>query len=210
MPYNVIIVDDQNISRQLFEMVVSGSERYQLLYALDSASVVHIYCARYHVDLVIMDIVMRDGSDGLQAAEKLKREHPETKIVIVTSMPEVSYLERARAAGVESFWYKEYGEQSLIDVMDRTMNGESVYPERTPILPLGSARSTDLTPAELTVLREMTTGASNRTIAEKLCIDINTVKKHISHMLQKTGLQNRTELAIEARMSGIVIGEKER
>ncbi|WP_130836302.1 response regulator transcription factor [Lachnoclostridium sp. Marseille-P6806] len=206
MAYQVIVVDDQKIPRRLFELIIGSSERYRLLFSLDTAGVTNIYCTKYKVDLILMDVVMGDGSNGIDEAKRIKKVSPETKIIIVTSMPEVSYIRRAREAGVDSFWYKEVSAEPLLEVMDRTMAGESVYPDCPPELMLGCARSSELTEREIEVLREMTTGASNGEIAEKLCVDISTVKSHISHMLQKTGLRNRTELSIRARVSGLVIG----
>lgn len=203
MTYNVVVVDDQNIHRKLFEMTVGSSDRYRLLYSLDSAAVAHVICERYDVDLVIMDIVMADGSNGLDAAERIKKYSPDTKILVVTSMIEESYLLRARNIGIESFWYKEAGDSDLIEIMDRTMAGESVFPDSPPDVMIGQILSNELTPAEIDVLRKMTTGASNQEIADILGISIGTVKTHISRMLSKTGCPNRTALAIEAKMKGI-------
>ena len=209
MAYSVLIADDQSMARQLFEMFVKSSENYKLVYSLESASVAHIYCSRFPIDLVLMDVVMADGVSGLEAARRIKKVSPKTKIIIVTSMPEVSYIKRAREIGVESFWYKEASREPILSVMDRTMAGESVYPDSAPVLTLGNAKSVEFTPKELEVLREMTMGLTNSAIAEKLFIDVTTVKSHVTHMLQKTGFQNRTELAIQARVSGLVIGEPE-
>ena len=89
--------------------------------------------------------------------------------------------------------------------MDRTVAGESVYPDRPPRIQLGTSDNFEFTDRELEVLREMTRGMSNSAIAKKLCISENTVKVHIQHMLDKTGFENRTELAIEARVRGIVV-----
>lgn len=209
MAYSVLIADDQSMARQLFEMFVKSSEKYRLVHSLESASVAHIYCSRFPIDLVLMDVVMADGVSGLEAAKRIKKVSPKTKIIIVTSMPEVSYIRRAREIGVESFWYKEASREPILSVMDRTMAGESVYPDSAPVLTLGNAKSVEFTPKELEVLREMTMGLTNSAIAEKLFIDVTTVKSHVTHMLQKTGFQNRTELAIQARVSGLVIGEPE-
>ena len=209
MAYSVLIADDQSMARQLFEMFVKSSEKYRLVHSLESASVAHIYCSRCPIDLVLMDVVMADGVSGLEAAKRIKKVSPKTKIIIVTSMPEVSYIKRAREIGVESFWYKEASREPILSVMDRTMAGESVYPDSAPVLTLGNAKSVEFTPKELEVLREMTMGLTNSAIAEKLFIDVTTVKSHVTHMLQKTGFQNRTELAIQARVSGLVIGEPE-
>ncbi len=85
------------------------------------------------------------------------------------------------------------------------MSGESVYPDKVPQVKVGMATSHEFTEREMEVLRLMTTGASNAAIAEKLVISESTVKNHIHRMLEKTGCESRTELAIEARISGIAI-----
>lgn len=205
----VIIVEDQAMPRELFKLMLDKSDRYELLYALESASVVNMYCDRYSVDLIVMDVVMGDGSNGLDAAERIKASHPDIRIIIVTSMPEVSYLERARSIGVESFWYKEKwgSEFDIIEVMDKTMAGESVYPDSSPAVQLGNVSSTDITDAEIAVLRGLVSGMSNIEIAEHLHLSPATVKTHISNMLMKTGFANRTELAIQARTLGLVIND---
>lgn len=201
----VMIVDDQFISRQLFEMYVKSSERYEIVYSIESAAFADAFVLKHSVDLVLMDILMNDGSNGLHAAARIKKNSPSTKIVAVTSMPEYSWMEKAREIGIESFWYKEAAKETILEVMDRTMNGESVYPDHAPTVKIGLAYSTEFTGRELEVLRVMTTGISNAAIAEKMNITENTVKNHIRHMMEKTGCESRTELAIAARVSGIVI-----
>lgn len=202
---NVMIVDDQFISRQLFEMYIKSSDRYEIIYSIESAAFADTYVLKQSVDLVLMDILMNDGSNGLYAAARIKKNSPETKIIAVTSIPEHSWMEKARKIGIESFWYKESARETILEVMDRTMDGESVYPDSTPTAKIGLADSSDFTVRELEVLRIMTTGISNAAIAKKLNISENTVKNHIRHMMEKSGCKSRTELAITARVSGIVI-----
>ncbi len=201
----VLIVDDQKISRQLFENYVRSSSRYELVKSIDSAGMVDIYLAKYPVDLIIMDIVMADGISGLDACEYVKNNYPDIKLIAVTSMPEARFIERAKQLGVESFWYKEASREPVLEIMRRTMDGESVYPQSAPVEKIGMTDSTELSAAEMAVLRELTTGAENTEIAQRLKISVNTVKSHIQHMLDKTGFSNRTELAIEARVKGIVV-----
>ena len=203
--WNVLIVDDQNTSRHLIEMVVESSDRYSVLKAIPLAKMADIYALTLPVDLIIMDIVMAEGPSGLEAAEKIKKSKPQVKILLVTSMPEVSFMERAREIGVDSFWYKEIEEQPLLNVMDRTMAGEQVYPDSPPSVKLGLADSSEFTDRELEVLRILTTGCPDQEIASRLNISFSTVRTHINHMLDKTGFETRTELAIHARLSGIVI-----
>lgn len=201
----VMIVDDQFVSRKLFEMYLESSEKFQVVYAVESAAFADAFVLKTPIDLVLMDILMSDGSNGLDAAARIKKNRPDIKIIAVTSMPETSWLKRAREIGIESFWYKESSKETILDVMERTMAGESVYPDSAPEVRLGLAHSREFTEREFEILRIMTTGVSNAAIAEKLNISEYTVKNHIRHMMEKTGCKSRTELAIEARVSGIVI-----
>lgn len=203
-----MIVDDQFVSRELFKLYIDQSPRYEVVYSIDSAMFADTYVLKNRVDLIIMDILMQDGSNGLDAAEKIKKMRPDIKIIAVTSMPEVSWMERAKKIGIESFWYKEVSEETILEIMDRTLAGESIYPDKTPEVTLGLAKSTEFTPREIEVLRLLTTGAGNEEIADKLHISQNTVKTHIKHLLEKTGFTTRTQLAIQSRITGFVIEDE--
>lgn len=208
MSYKIMIVDDQSVSRQMFELYIDRSPNYEVIYSLDTAMFADTYILKAKPDLIIMDILMQDTSNGLEAAEKIKKINPQIKIIAVTSMPEVSWMEKAKAIGIESFWYKEASEETILNIIERTLAGESIYPEETPVVQLGLAKSTEFTPKEIQVLRFLTTGAVNEEIAEKMAISSNTVKTHIQHLMQKTGFKSRTQLAIQARLSGLVIEDE--
>ena len=201
----VMIVDDQYISRQLFALYIQASEKYELVRQVESASLADAFVLKEPIDLILMDILMNDGSNGLDAAEKIKKKRPNIKIIAVTSMPESSWINRAKSIGIDSFWYKEVSKETIIEIMDRTMAGESVYPDTLPVVQIGNIRSSEFTDREIEVLRVMIKGISNAEIAKELGITENTVKQHIKHMMEKTGCKSRTELAIEARISGIVV-----
>lgn len=205
MPYKIMIVDDQFVSRELFKLYIEQSDKYEVVHAIDSAMFADTYVLTSDIDLIIMDILMQDGSSGLDAAEKIKELKPEIKIIAVTSMPEVSWMARAKQIGIDSFWYKELSEKTILEIMDRTLAGESIYPAETPEVQLGLTTSSELTPREIQVLRLLTTGAGNEEIASKLHISSNTVKTHIKHLLEKTGFSSRTQLAIQSRITGLVV-----
>ncbi|MFC4367937.1 LuxR C-terminal-related transcriptional regulator [Citroniella saccharovorans] len=200
-----MIVDDQFVSREMFKLYINQCPDYEVTYCVDTAMFADTYVLNSKLDLVIMDILMQDGSNGLDAAEKIKKLKPELKIIAVTSMPEVSWMDRARKIGIESFWYKEASEETILEIIERTLKGESIYPMETPEVKLGMAKSTELTPREIQVLRLLTTGVGNDKISESLGISLNTVKTHIKHLLDKTGFSSRTQLAIQARITGFVI-----
>lgn len=205
MTYKIMIVDDQFVSREMFKLYISQCPDYEVAYCVDTAMFADTYVLNTKLDLVIMDILMQDGSNGLDAAEKIKKLKPELKIIAVTSMPEVSWMDRAKEIGIESFWYKEVSEDTILEIIERTLNGESIYPDETPEVKLGQVSSSQLTPREVQVLRLLTTGVGNDEIASKLGISENTVKTHIAHLLSKTGFKTRTQLAIQSRITGFVI-----
>ena len=206
----VVIVDDQLVARSFFEFQIGTSDKYRVIASLPSARDAVDLCGREAVDLIIMDIMMRSGIDGLSAAIRIKESHPETKIILVTSMAESSWEQRARSAGVESFWYKEYSREPLLEVMDRTMAGDTVYSGISADVPFGIISRSQLTERELDVLRELTAGGTNEEIAEALGISVNTVRRHIQNLLAKTGFSNRLELAIRAARLGLVVSDQSR
>ena len=205
--YHVLIVEDDPMARKLLEIFVSTSEKYHLVPSLDSAAMAELYCMTNQVDLVLMDVCTAMDMSGIEAAAKLKKNYPAIKIIIITSQPEYSYIDQARKIGVESFWYKEPTAEALLKVMDRTMAGESIYPDSAPVIRLGAALSEDFTERELEVLRELVSGKTDAAIADTLCLSVTRVKQHIQHIREKTQFANRTELAVRARESGLVIGD---
>ncbi|MCQ2433169.1 MAG: response regulator transcription factor [Clostridia bacterium] len=205
MAYNVLIVEDQMMPRQLLEIFVGSSKNYSLVSSISNAALAIRFCQNETIDLILMDVMTEFGENGLDAAEEIKKQFPHIKIIIVTSMPEASWLSRARNIGVDSFWYKEIEGAPILEVMDRTMEGEHIYPDAPPKIQFGLADSSALTDREIEILRELQSGDSNTEIAERLNISAETVKFHIKNLLQKTGFHTRTELALQARSLGIVI-----
>ena len=209
MAYKVLIADDQKMVRQMFETVLNGTSDYTIAGMAKTAAETVRICLEQKIDLVLMDVVMGYGMDGLDAAKQIKQERPDVKIMIVTSMPETTYIDRAKEIGIDSFWHKEVQEQPLLEIMNRTMAGESVYPTEMPVIIFGNTVSTSLTKRELEVLRELVGGSSNAKIASALGISERSVKQHISDMLAKTGFKSRLQLAVVARGGGLVINDIE-
>ncbi len=206
----VVVADDQYVSRSFFEIQVRMSKGYDLAASLSGAEQAIAFCAAHPVDLVIMDVMMKYGLDGLTCAKAIRRNDPGVKIILTTSTAEARWIDEAREAGIESFWFKEYSDIPLTEVMDRTMAGERVFPDSPPNPDLGNAAKTDLSERELEVLRELTRNLTNEEIAEKLHISPHTVKRHIENMLVKTGYRNRIDLAVNAKALGVVVHEDDR
>lgn len=122
-------------------------------------------------------------------------------------MRKVLIWKEQKKIGVESFWFKEYSDVKLAEVIQRTANGESVYPTDAPDLPFGDTTKSALTDREIDVLRELTSGYTNQEIADRLNISVNTVRTHIINMINKTGYESRFDLALNAKALGVVVGK---
>ena len=204
----VVVADDRPLPRGFFELTVRSCEDYELAASFSAAGAAVNWCLEHPPQLVILDIMMSQGIDGLTAAARLKSAFPELRIILATSMAEAKWLDEARKLGIEAFWYKD-SEVPLPEVMDRVMAGETVYPD-IPQLPIGRVSQTELSDRELDVLRELTACRTNQQIADSLCISVNTVRRHIQNMLDKTGFTDRLELAVHARELHIVVSDHDR
>ncbi|MBO7516027.1 MAG: response regulator transcription factor [Lachnospiraceae bacterium] len=191
-------------------MYVRAAVGYELVAGLRTAREAVDFLDANEADLLILDVMMQEGIDGITAAQQIKEKHPQVKIILTTSASETSWEEKARKIGVESFWYKEYDEHGIQEIMDRTMNGERVYPGDQPKVPFGKITRAELTDRELEVLRELTGSLTNEEIAEKLNISVNTVKRHLQNIMEKTGFVSRLELAMNAKSLGLVVSDLDR
>lgn len=205
--YKVLIVDDDPFARQLLGMFISQSENYEFAGTLISAALAEASVANRKVDLILMDVCTAMNVSGIDAAEVIKKKYPEIKIIVITSQPEYTYITRARAVGVDSFWYKTVVQEEFLTLLDRTMAGERIFPDTTPTLNIGAALSVEFTESELKVLRLVVAGERDQDIAEELGVSINTVRTHLRVMMDKTGIRSRTALAVRVRDAGFVIVE---
>ena len=205
--YKVLIVDDDPFARQLLGMFISQSENYEFAGTIISAALAEASVANRKVDLILMDVCTAMNANGIDAAEAIKKKYPDIKIIVITSQPEYSYITRARAVGVDSFWYKTVIQEEFLTLLDRTMAGERIFPDTTPTLNIGAALSVEFTESELKVLRLVVAGERDQDIAEELGVSINTVRTHLRVMMDKTGIRSRTALAVRVRDAGFVIVE---
>ena len=202
---NVLIVDDSRIARKMMEYELESMSGYNILTFIEDAQNAMPICMKCQVDLILMDVCTAGDSSGLVAADEIKKRFPQIKIIITTSMPEYTFIEKAKQAGCESFWYKDYGNVSLKDVIEKTIAGENVYPDKTPDVDIYGVPISKFTPAQLRVLRELAMGLSQEEVAKKLCLSRSVIKGHISHMCDKTNTSKTLQLVTEAIEKRVIL-----
>ena len=192
---NVLIVEDQRMARESMESYIHQSGQYRLVNSIANAALAEMCCTSQPVDLVLMDVCTENDESGFEATKKIKARFPDIKVIIVTSMLDCGYLARAREVGADSIWFKDVSRDELMAVVERTMNGESVFPDKTPEVRLGNTTNYEFSEAELRVLRLLVEGMTYRQMAEALGVTVDTVEAHVSSMLSKTGFSSKTKLA---------------
>ena len=195
MPFKVLVVDDQKMQRKALEAYISETPDFEVADVLHNAELAVGYCFRGDVDLVLMDIVMMTGMNGIEACGRIKKKKPKTKVVLVTSMLDASFLTAAREVGADALWYKEEENEELAEVCRRVMEGEEVYPDCAPCVNVGDVGSAEFTDGEMEVLRALVKGGTDQEIADELHLSVWTVRSYVRSLLQKTGYRNRVELA---------------
>ena len=201
----VLIVEDQKMAQENMEDIVRSSESYTLAGIIPNAADTELFCMRGNVDLILMDVCTAHDENGIEACAVIKKKFPNIKIIIVTSMAEHTFIEKAKAAKADSFWYKDASRGELLTVMDQTMAGEHVYPDKTPEVKLGLTTSYELTPSELEVLRALMQSTSDEDAAKMLSCSKANIRWHLSKILDKTGYRTRMELLIAVASKNLII-----
>ncbi|WGG46146.1 response regulator transcription factor [Rossellomorea sp. DA94] len=155
-------------------------------------------------DIILMDLVMKEV-DGIQATKEIIREWPDAKIIIVTSFLDDDKVYPALEAGAVSYMLKTSKASEIAEAVRKTHNGQSILePEVTGKMMTRMRQKTvshpheELTNRELEILLLMTQGKTNQEIADELFIALKTVKTHVSNILSKLGVQDRTQAVIYA------------
>ena len=201
----ILIVEDQALARTYLCACVEKCTDCQVAGTLFRADAALQRCDEGPIDLILMDICTESDSDGLTAAESIKKLYPRIKIVMVTSMLEGRFLDRAKKIGADSFWYKDSPSGDLVNVIDGTLSGKRFWPDSAPSVRLGNTLSCELSDREIETLRLLCEGKTNAEIAVKLNVAESSVRTYISRMLEKTGYTNRNRLMIAAVSKRMVV-----
>ncbi len=205
MMTNVLIVEDQKMAQENMEAIIKTNENYTLAGIIPNAADAELFCMRGGVDLILMDVCTARDESGIEACAVIKKKFPKIKVIVVTSMAEHTFIEKARAARADSFWYKDASHGELISVMDRTMAGERIFPDKTPEVKLGLTTSYELTQSELDVLRALMKSTSDEDAANMLGCTKANIRWHLGKILDKTGYRTRMELLIAVAQKNLII-----
>lgn len=204
MKTNVLVVEDNKYMLEFFGEMFRDKDRFTLVGTLRDAAQTEYFCGANRVDLILMDVQTLHGHSGLDAAEHIRQKFPSIKIVVVTSLADAGVLKKARQVGVDSLWYKDHGEDEIMDVVERTLAGEHIFPNKEPNVEIGDAWSDELSETQKNILRLYIRGNSYTAIGKQLFLEEATVKYHMKEMIKKCGFNTKQELIAAAIESTVI------
>lgn len=194
----IILVDDDNIVLDSLEMILTGQGVEVLGKATNGEIAVELY-EELRPDLVLMDIRM-EGMNGIETSEKILLMDPEAKILLLTTFQDDEYIRKGMAMGVKGYILKQ-NVGNLLASLNVVYSGSTVMDSQVSKR-LSAVSGTpcklpdDITNREEEILRLVAEGKNNREISAELYISEGTVKNHISSLLDKLGLRDRTQLVV--------------
>ncbi len=208
---SVLIVDDHEVVRNGIRSYLETNPDFQVVGEAASGEEALALVSELIPDIVLLDLIM-PGTDGIETTRRVKQISPRTQVVVLTSYHEDVHIFPALKAGAISYILKDMKMDKLVDVLHRAVQGEVTLHPRVAARVLQNLRGdneeqplfTELTERELDVLKLIANGLTNNQIAEKLVISENTVKGHVSNILSKLHLADRTQVAVYAWQQGIV------
>jgi NarL family two-component system response regulator LiaR len=211
-PITVVVVDDHAVVRQGIRAFLATKDDIAIVGEAGNGADAVAVAREQAPDVVLLDLVM-PGTDGVEAARLIKQVSPRTQIVILTSFHDDQHILPVLRAGVLSYLLKDVEPEHLVDAIRKAARGEVVLHPRVAAQVMqalhGSkvtdvGRLADLTDRELEVLQRIAEGLSNAAIAERLHISEKTVKSHVSNLLSKLHLDDRTQAAVYAWRRGLI------
>lgn len=212
-PITILIVDDHEVVRQGVRAFLETQSDLSVLGEAGSGEDAVRLAGEIVPDVILMDLVMPGSIDGVEATRQVKNTSPRTQVVVLTSYHEDEHIFPAIRAGALSYILKDIGPEELGDVIRKAAQGEAVLHSRVAARLIQEVQGksymepnpfTELSNREMEVIRLIADGQSNAEIATQLVISEKTVKGHVSNILSKLHLADRTQAAVFAWREGIV------
>jgi len=211
-PITVLLVDDHKVVRHGIRAFLEARPEFLVVGEANSGADAVALVQEHVPDIVLMDLIM-PGMDGVEATRRVKDISPRTQIVVLTSYDDDEHIFPALEAGATSYILKDVDIDELVLAIQRAAAGEvTLHPTVAARIVRelhGGAQDeanpfTELTQREMQVLKLIASGLGNNQIAQELVISEHTVKGHVSNILSKLHLADRTQAAVYAWQKGVV------
>lgn len=208
----ILVVDDHPIVREGLFKIINGEPDFEVVDLVESGDLAIDRAITLMPDLILMDLVMPHGIDGLQAIKLILEKNPGIRIIVLTSFGEDSKILQSIQAGAVGFLLKDSNPEDLLDAIRKVHNNQPFMKPETLLRLMNGIKYVpdkflgreQLTKREIETVKVVACGCSNHDIAKRLNISERTVTKHISNILHKLQLENRTQIALYAAKEGLI------
>ena len=214
MTVQILLVEDQTIVRNGLKMILELDEQFKVKAEASNGMEALDQLQKHSIDLVMMDIRM-PKMNGMEATKQIKSQYPDVKVIILTTFEDEEYAYQTLKDGANGFLLKSSEPERLLSSIHSVLNGglalqEGIAAKLMPMLLHRTVESKNekisitFTERELSIVKLVGEGRSNKEIANSLFLSVGTVKNHITNILQELDLRDRTQLAIFAVKNGLV------
>ncbi len=206
MALRVVLVDDHPVVRTGLAALLTATRRIEVVGQVARGEEALKLVPETDPDVVLMDLQLGKGMDGVATTTSLLKQNPNRKVLILTTYDTDTDIVRAIEAGACGYLLKDAKPERLIAGVEAAARGETVLSPTVAsrLVRRISAPRSDLTPRELEVLKLAAEGLSNRAIAKQLFVSEATVKTHMVHIFEKLNVDSRTAAVAQARKSGLL------
>lgn len=201
----VIVIDDHKLLRDMLVENINNDNDLEVVGVDADAKNSISLCKSLKPNLVLMDVCTENNSNGISYAGLIKENFPNIKIVIMTGVLDINFVNQAKNVKVDSFIYKSISKDSLISVLKNTLDGYSMYPDIES--PINAEKNIlySLTDKELEILTLYCKLLNRNEVAEAVGISERTLKSHIASIYDKTGYNDLAKLAIYCVGNGLIV-----
>ncbi|MGI8706812.1 MAG: response regulator [Actinomycetota bacterium] len=207
MTLKILIAEDHTLVSQGLEAMLSMTDDLELADVVDNGDAAVATVKEKAVDVVLMDVNLGAGINGIEATKQIKKAAPDTKVLVLTMFTDPGTVAEAVKAGADGYLSKGASRQSVIQAIHDVAEGRAVLDPNVTEGVFGRIGGRDqhaLTDRELTVLQELADGNATRGVAEHIHVSEETVKTYLKNIYKKLDVRDRTEAVAEAFRRGLV------
>lgn len=199
----IMIIEDQALLNNMMQKTLSKD--YEIVCTCTSAKDIMSLYQKYTPDLILTDVVTKDGANGIDYSKEVKEKYgKKVKILAITGIPEITFLDKAKKYNLDGLIYKDIDSESLLTSINQILNGYTLFPDNY-IYNDDNEKLKNLSTKEIKILKLLCGAIDRETIAKELNITSGTLKNYITNILNKMGFDSISKLTMFCVSNGYIV-----
>lgn len=202
----IMIIEDQALLNNMIQKLLSND--YEIVCSSTSAKDMMTLYQKYTPDLILTDVVTKDGANGIEYSKEIKEKYDKkVKILAITGVPEITFLDKAKKYNLDGLVYKDIDSESLLASINQILNGYTLFPDNY-IYNNENEKLKNLSAKEIKIIKLLCEAMDREDIAKELNITSGTLKNYITNILNKMEFDSISKLTIFCITNGYIIPNK--